>query len=129
MLFLLLVYSVPDNWRFTVLQGQYENAVQFIEPGQLATEDSHLSRANEGFLPSNFRYLSACEGRVLTRTNIGSNYVFFYNMVDWLSFSGYLYSSDNSLPDDGFFYTTSKKEAGEICKTIAPKWYFCEFID
>jgi len=115
----LAAFATPPEFDFQLLKPAYEESIKLVRSGQIETQ--------EGILPFPYQLLSACGGRFISsQTN---EHIFFYEMHDWFSFSGYLYSADGSLPQTSFFGYTSTEKAENICSPIATHWFFCRYHD
>lgn len=129
---LLFLFAGPDlsTLSFHLFRSKYEETVKLIESGFTNTETRRYSQVESGYLPFPYKYLGACGGKFLYQEDNDMSYVFFFHMVDWLSFSGYLHSTNGQLPDK-FFYIGLHHPSEDICREMlsTPNWYFCEFID
>lgn len=120
-IFLLLTFSSINFSKvgFLIQKPWYEETAHLMETGRIRT----LNR-----LHYPYRLLTAC-GQIMRHKEQNVEYIFFFTEMDYLDFSGYLYSTDGSLPSEEFFSRPFSIDSGRICAPIEEKWFSCHYSD
>jgi hypothetical protein len=106
--------SHPGKWGYLLQKPWYEETTRLIETGKI----------NSNRLPFPNSLLAACNQ--VTHQN---KYTFYFTEIDYLDFSGYLHSTDGSLPNDEFFSDPYPIDSKEICEPIDDMWFYCSHSD
>lgn len=118
---LIIVRLVPfeTTWqelRFQWHWSSYNEVVNLVEQGAIQPDEDGLAP-----LPARYRHLSQYEGKIQIERNDGVTGVFFFQSYHSpQNFSGYLYRSDDILPQAGKF---SHRWRHVVQKR--PRWFFC----
>ena len=112
-------YSQPGKLGFYLQKPWYEKTTQLIKIGKINPTYG---------LPFPYRLLTACNQNIHYGKQ-NKEYMFYFTEIDYLNFSGYLYSTDGSLPDNKFFYLQSHTTSDDFCDPINDQWFYCSYSD
>jgi hypothetical protein len=120
-IFLLLSFSSFKFGKlgFLIQRPWYVETTQLMETGQIRT----LNR-----LPYPYRLLTAC-GQIIRQKESNVEYIFFFTEIDYLDFSGYLHSTNGSLPPEEFFSRPFLLDSRKLCTPIEKTWFICHYSD
>jgi hypothetical protein len=119
---LIIIQFVPfetmwERLRFRWNLPNYQQIIYLVETGQLQPDAQ-----GEVMLPAPYQYLSAHNGRILTRTHEGTiELIFFTRYNTPQDFSGYFYRADDTPPTMNEFGGRWRHVA-----QVRPNWFFCE---
>ena len=117
---LLVIVFVPyTEIKFFLNQDEYNDVIQLINDKQIQPGDTGFA-----LLPKHYTHLSRCGGEVMIdqKDNV-TRVLFFTYRSAWDDFRGYVYRSDDNLPQDNDFADRPNRlRSWKYCKII----FFCK---
>jgi hypothetical protein len=111
-----------QDFRFRSNLEAYRDIVQLVESGEIQPDEHGFA-----LLPEEYRHLSDCGGEIMIDSHNGVLRVFFFTYRDiYDDFAGYLYRSDNKVPQsDDFPNRPTPVRSWQWFREVEPHWFYC----